>query len=241
MPVIERAFVENVLNQYFSELWKDADPDLRKELEAFAGTITKAGCKLPDLDKSPASQAREFMTGYAKKERVTPKEYGKILNTILKRPEWLQWISLGEIDASDSAIETAVKQRDLSLDGIGMRLIHDAAFEKNGKGGAYWKNIFCETTGFRSSSDISSKKAWTPENGRLLNALSYMCRATSALGEGGNEAMKDLKQWLSDEVPEFIRELSDEKKRGNFWVNWDEILPASLKMFLQINLKSEDE
>ena len=223
------------LNRNYSELWKNADPDLRKELESFVEKAMKVGCKIPDLNRSPASQAREFMNEYAMKEKVTAREYGEILNKILKRPEWLQWISHSELDAEDSAIESAVRQRDLSPDGIGMRLIHDAAFEINGEGGAYWKNVFFEATGLRSFSDINVRKTWALENGRLLNALSYLCSVTSALGEGGNEAMKDLNRWLSDEAPEFMQELGNEKKREHLWTNWDEMLPASLQMFLQIN------
>ena len=52
--------------------------------------------------------------------------------------------------------------------------------------------------------------------------------------------MNDLKQWLSAEAPEFMRELSDEKKRGNFWEKWDEMLPAHLVKFLQISNRTEE-
>ncbi len=223
---IERDYAVSYFDHNYDEMWQNGNAETRRKLDALYDAMTKSGELLTIATHSDARKARIFIETYSK-ENLQENEIRMALKQVLEQPQWLRLLRFSEMETHDGAIDKARKDRDISGEGIGLRLIHDAAANPSDDG-SYWNTLLQDILpGNDGVRQLQKMNPWTMENGRVLNAIAYLGRSLSDLGDGGEQAAIHLKRWLTAEAPDFMKKLSDSQTADKLWSRWEELMPAS--------------
>lgn len=212
----------------YDSWWKQADREGRDKLEHALAELCARSDASPLLKHSKdadSQKAAEFIQTFRALKGSDLSELGGLFLQMRKPSAWkhaLRQTDLPEVQADPQ-----------DPDRIRLALLRDLALSQ-AEDAAYWESIFRLVVGC-APGELQRNNPWKASAGMRLNALVYLCEVMAPMGEGGTAVLDDLAAYLTEEAPQFVRQLTDAKTISSlYW--WRDSSPKYFREWvLSIN------